>query len=313
MGSASVKAIFQELAGTGAVSDLVALAQACRASNLTALECAPELYTSFPTSTASELGAALVETWACELSSSVMTQALTACKKPDNSAAFTAAEIAQSVSDNLSLLYLDSANIPTQYGAGINNQLKMIGLSQGDLVTIKPAEKAMFLVISCLPGDYSPTPGSMIAALDSAYGINIATMATDMAADYRSTHHCWISKDISGYTSTDVPYQQLLVFESNGSDAVANIPGIFAGIQEYMPTPPAIPDTGPTIISAMVSTGSAGADPSSVLEALFNSCWSLMTDGAGYNMTCFRAIVYQSSWSAALTTTFDQLKQQHNI
>lgn len=307
----NVNKIYKDLTQLQVDPNLIAMTQACRASNLTALDCAPELYQLFPTTSASDLGAALVTTWGCELSAANLTTALNSCLKSDSSPAYTTAQVAQSISDNLSLNHLDSANVPTTYGPAINNQLKMIGLAQGSLVTIKPAESAQFLIISCLPGDYSPTPGSMIAALKTAYGLDVAAMAQNKAADYLQTDSCWFSQNLSQYAA-NIPYQQLLVFETTGADAIAKIPGIFSAIQFYVPNPPAIPDTGATIVSALVSTGSAGADPAGVLTQLFNSCWSLMTNGSGYNMTCFKIVSYPASWSSSLTTTFDLLKSQHS-
>lgn len=180
----------------------------------------------------------------------------------------------------------------------------MIGLSQGNLVTVTSAEDAQFLCISCFPGDYSPTPGSLIAAIQNAYDISFATLASNMAADYRSENHCWISQELSQYKS-GLPYKRLLVFESDGSDAPGNVPGIFAGIKKFIPSPPAIPNTGPTIISAMVSTGSAGADPNTILTALYNGVYKLMTDD--YNLTCFRIVNFHSSLNSQLVTTFNGL------
>lgn len=286
---------------------LLATAQGCRASNLSALDCAPELYTLFPSSTADVLASVMVQTWGCELSSTVMTTALTNCKKADQTAAYTAADISGAVAANISLNFLDSKNVPTKYGLSTNDQLKMIGLSQGNLVAIKPAEKAMFLCISCLPGDYAPIPGSLIAAINSAYGINVATLAQNKAADYLSTNNCWVSQELSQYHS-GIPYERLMVFESNGSDALNNVPGIFTSIKTFVPDPPAIPNTGPTIISGMVSTGSAGASATGILSALYTGAYDLMTGGTGYNMTCFRIVNFQTSWNQQLITTFNGLK-----
>lgn len=292
---------------------LLQTAQGCRASNFTALQCAPELFLLFPSSSAATMAAVLVEVWACELSGAGLTAALQACLNPDGSQAYTAAQIAQAVAASMSLVFLDVAHVPTPYGGAANSELRMIGLAQGDLAAIKPPEGASFLVISCLPGDYAPTPGSLIAALQSAYGINVAALAANPAADFRSTHHCWISQNLVSGNGSTVPYQQLICFESTGADAPANISGVFDAIKSYVPNPPPLPNTGATVVSALLSTGSAGADPAQVLTALFNGCWNLMTAGSGYNMTCFRVVVYSSSWAPSLTAVFDQLKQSHGL
>jgi len=291
---------------------LLETAQGCRASSFTAQQCAPELYYVFPTTTADQMGAVLVEVWACELSKEGLTTALQSCMS-DGQPAYTAEQISAAVAASMSLKYLDVAHVPTEYGGVNNTELRMIGLSQGDLVGITAAEHARFLLFSCLPGDYSPSSGSLIAAIQNAYGINIAQLAQDPAADYRSTHHCWISKELSGAGSESIPYEQLLCFESTGSQAPANIPGVFAAIKEYIPTPPPLPNTGPTIISGMLSTGGAGADKSAVLTALFNGCWNLMKTAPEYNITCFRIDVFPTAWEQPLTQLFDQLKKDHGL
>jgi hypothetical protein len=292
-------------------TNLLAIAEGCRAANLTALACAPELYLLFPTTSASDMAAALVRVWACELSLANLTAALASCLQANGNAAYTAAQSATATAASMSLKYLDGAHVPTQYGGAPNGELKMIGLSQGDLTAIRPAEAARFLIISCLPGDYSPSSQSLIAAVNNAYGIQVATLAQNPAADYRATYHCWISQNLSTYTTKKVPYQQLICFESTGAAAPSNIPGIFSAIKSYIPAPPPIPNTGPTIVSALVSTGGAGGNPSAVLTALFNGCWGLMTAGAGYNITCFRVDIFPTSWEQQLTALFEQLKQSH--
>jgi hypothetical protein len=285
---------------------LVQVAQGCRASNLTALQCCPELFTLYPTTIADDMASAMIQVWGCELSSSDLTTALTSCQTSPGVQAYTAAQITTAISDNLSLTFLDCKNVPTQYGSSVNSQLKMIGLSQGNLVTIKPAEGAEFLVISCLPGDYTPTSGTVLGALKSTYGIDVGALAQNKAADYRSADNCWISQPLPA----NVPYQRLIVFESTGSNAVSNVPGIFAGLKAFVPNPPQIPNTGATILSAMLSTGDAGASATAILTALYNGAYGLMTGGAGYNLTCFRIINFHAGWNSELTTTFDALKNQ---
>lgn len=311
MNALSIHNIFRQLKAAADDTSLLAMTQACRASNLKALDCAPELYLLFPSTGASALAAALVATWSCELSAATLGAALTSCAQAGGAPAYTAAQVGQAVADNISLSLLSHANLPTPYGVGINRELKMIGLSQGDLMQVKPAESARFLIISCLPGDYTPTPGSLILALKTDYGIDLAALATNKAADYTGNFHCWFSQPLSSNGSKPFPYQQLLVFESTGEAAALNLAGVFSAIKAYLPAPPPLPETGATIVSAMLSTGGAGAAPAAVLTALFNGCWDLMTAGAGYNLTCFRIVSFQPAWSAALTSTFDALYQQH--
>ena len=187
-------------------------------------------------------------------------------------------------------------------------KLKMIGLAQGDLTTVKASEAAQFLIISSLPGDYNPTPGSLIAALQSAYGVNVGNLAAAPAADYRATHNCWISTPLTGGSGQTIPYQRLICFESTGSAAPAQIHGVFDAIRQFVPAPPPIPNPGPSAATSMLSTGSAGADRGQVLTALFNGCRALMTGGTGYNLTSFRIVVFQAAQQQQMVSLFDSLK-----
>jgi hypothetical protein len=290
------------------VSLLVA-AQAERAGNSTALQSAPVLYEFYPQTSANDMAAVLVEVWGCQLSGTDLASALGSCLTKGGGAAYTSGQIASAVPFAMSLVFWDVALLPTQYGGAVNYQLKVIGLSQGNLAGVTAAEGAQFLIISALPGDYTPTPGSLIAAIQDAYGVSVATMAQSPAADYRGTHACWISKPFADFKpAKPVPYTQLICFESQGPNAAAAIPGIFAGLKESLPKPPAIPDTGLTIASALLSTGSAGADPAQVLTALFTGCRNLMTAGDGYNITSFRIDVYKAELQSRMVALFNRLK-----
>lgn len=290
--------------------DLEQSAQASRASGFTAEQSLPALYSLFDTESADRFAAVTVTVWGASLSAEGLTTILQSCKKKDDSRAFPDAAISTAIQAAMSLVFLNVAHVPTEYGGIANEQLKTIGLARGDPTAIKPAEKARYLVISCPPGDYAPTPGSMIKALQDAYGLCIATLAADPAADYRTTWHCWISKDLSTATSQAIPYGHILCFESTGAQAPEQIPGIFAAIKEFEPQPPAVPDTGATILSSLVCTDAAeaaGTDECDVLEALFNGCWELMR--GGYNLTAFRVVSGDAAGAESLARCFDGLKE----
>ncbi|HEY0114596.1 MAG TPA: hypothetical protein VGB54_02635 [Allosphingosinicella sp.] len=298
-----IRAIVRAAAVGG--QSLLEAAVGCRNANFTALQCAPHLYTFPPTPSAADMASVLVQVWAPELSGAGLTAALQACVTATGAPAFTGAQIAAAVAAAISLTFWDVAKIPTPTGPTLNDELKMIGLVQGDLSTITASEGAQFLVFSCLPGDYSPTPGSVVAALQNAYGINIAALAASPAADYRATHNCWISTPLAVPGKT-IPYQRLICFESTGAAAAAQIPGVFAALAQFAPQPSPTPSTGPTLVTSMLSTGSAGADDNQVLTALVNGAKGLMN--SGYMVTSLRVVVYQAALQQQLVSLFDTLK-----
>ncbi|MGA9876261.1 MAG: hypothetical protein WBQ21_10670 [Solirubrobacteraceae bacterium] len=264
---------------------LLEAAIGCKINGYTPLECAKELYENRSTPTAAELAGAIVSAWGCIVSSATLTAALQSCQ------AWDAPTIAAATSAALHLTWLDDAEI----GGSL---LHTIGLFKGDLTTMASAESVPVLVISTLPGDYQNVPGSMIAAL-AAHGVSVASLAQHMALDRRSQNGCWLSQTITGQS-----FSQLLVLETTGDKAIAAIPGVMTTLQAALPTPTS--EENLTIACSMLSTGSAGANPSQVLTALFGAAKAAMS--SGYALAGCKIVNYQQGWDTQLTGTFHQLK-----
>ncbi|QOK94295.1 hypothetical protein HF908_23145 (plasmid) [Ralstonia pseudosolanacearum] len=273
--------------------------EGCRVAGFGPQECAPVSYGQFPATSANEMANTIVRVWPCLYSANTVTQALQACTNPSTKApAFDAATISAAVAQAASLVW--SATGITQ------DFCHELGLYQGDVAHMKAnAENVDYLVISCLPGDYTPSAGSVLAALQ-AIGVNVAELAQNKAADYRSTNHCWISQPIANQA-----FARLVVFESTGTDAPADIPGVFRGIRQFQPTVPAVPAAGIVVATTLLSTGSAGANRYAVLLALVGAAMPAIN--SGYNLLGVRVVVFTPSWLAGLTTEFAQLKQQYGL
>ncbi len=267
------------------------VAIACRNSGLSSVDCAPTLYTYVDPvgpnpPNAIQLSTVLMIAWGSIITSPVLTSSL------QQVTAYTPGEISAAVINQYTLNFLDN------YAQPLVNKLAAIALYQGNLVTLSSGEAVTYLVISCLPGDYSPTPGSMIAAL-AGIGVVVGQLAQNMAANYLGSYHCWVSQAISNQS-----FSRLLVLEATAANTVAWIPGVFTGLQTYA-TAQGQPNI--TVASAMLSTGSAGADPSQVLTALFTGAKTLMNVPAVSLYAC-KIVNYNSSWDSTLVTTFDSLK-----
>lgn len=186
----------------------------------------------------------------------------------------------------------------------VADELKNFGLYYGDLTDLNCSEKAGWLVVSSLPNDYSPTPGSLIGALNGK-GISVQALSQDKAADYEPELACWVSKEI---TSTDptIQFSRILLFEPprpSGQTAPAHVKDILAGIKRYLS-----PDNPKTsVLSPMVSTGSAGADPTAILTALYNSIVETMKSDFKLNFT--RVVIYNQNEVDPLTALFEKLKK----
>jgi hypothetical protein len=176
---------------------------------------------------------------------------------------------------------------------------KVHALYQGDLTNLSAGEAVDFLVVSALPGDYTPTPGTLIGAL-AAIGVSVQQLSQNPAATYPQ-FNCWVSTPITGQS-----FGQLIVFESTGAAAPANIPSILSTLQAYWPFPHA-GSSYPyaNIAQPLVSTGSAGGNPNDVLTALFNSAASVLP--SQYGLGCVMTVVYDPAQVPAMTQLFNSL------
>jgi TIR domain len=92
--------------------------------------------------------------------------------------------------------------------AGVHE--RRICLYHGDLACI-PAEEAVdLLIVSASPGDYLPTPTSLIGALQRA-GVSVAELSRNKAEDLREQYGCWLSAPLSPRDSSG--FRQILCFE----------------------------------------------------------------------------------------------------
>lgn len=296
-----VKKVFENLAivknGLEEVS-LEEAAEGCRSAGFEPQQCAPCLYLHYPETTANEMAVAVVHIWAGEVSTTVLQEALTDCVTADKQRAYTDQDISQAVSANLSLEWLDDDRIEQD----IN--IKVIGLYHGDLTNLKPAEKVDFLVVSALPGDYSPTAGSLIGALNNK-GVSVATLAQHKAADYEPELPCWISQPITS-TQPGIAFDRVLLYEpaNPAQQSAQHIEDIFTALTRFVGNN----TTQTTVAMPLVSTGSGGADPTAIMTAIFNSANQTMA--TEFLLYCLKIAVFEASQVGSMTTLFEQLKNQ---
>lgn len=157
----------------------------------------------------------------------------------------------------MALKLLDSVAIDH---AGSDTRTLM--LCQGDLSQLAPADAVDFICVSALPGDYSPTPGSLIGALAQA-GVSVQQQAQNKAADYEPTMPCWISQDVG---SAGLNFRRFVLFEPPqpiATNAPLDVDMIFRALGCFV-------GNGATSIALpMVSTGSGGADFATIVRQLF--------------------------------------------
>src|SRR5260370_12341364 len=90
---------------------------------------------------------------------------------------------------------------------------RRVELYQGDLTDLGDDQAVDVLVVSAFPNDYSPVPGTLIAALE-AKGISVAELARRKAFDLRHAFSCWLSAEIPPEKRRPgIRFRRLLCFE----------------------------------------------------------------------------------------------------
>lgn len=260
----------------------------CRLSGVDPVNCAPVLLGQFPNTDTGLMANTLTMAWAGIINATSLTKALKACNYNDS-------DITAAVQAAINLNYLQ--NVTYSDGNFLN---KAQALYQGDLTKLYIPEAVDYLIISSLPNDYTPTPGSVIGDLNNL-GISVAALAENKAADYRPDYNCWVSQDISNQT-----IRRIICFEptQSGNGAAKQVPGIFSSLQQFGGT---VTTKDIIVATSMVSTGSNGADPSDILTALFNGGKSLLS--STFSLMSFEIVNYNTDWDTKLNDLFTQLKQ----
>jgi hypothetical protein len=134
------------------------------------------------------------------------------------------------------------------------------------------------LVVSAFPGDYSPTPGTVIQAL-LRRGVDVEALAARKAADWRALWHCWISEAVVPEASQDagVPpaagaaqgpgIGRILCFEHGVEDPAQRVGNVFRALSEHALTRG---DRAPIglVRLPVLATGNQHADAEAMLGAL---------------------------------------------
>ncbi|HVV72574.1 MAG TPA: hypothetical protein VHI52_13925, partial [Verrucomicrobiae bacterium] len=113
---------------------------------------------------------------------------------------------------------------------------RTLQLCQGDLSNMSPADQVNILVVSALPGDYSPSQGSLIGALYNK-GVSVQQLSTNKAHCYEPVLPTWISQPITN-PQPGIEFNQIMVYEpANPATTSAQLVGaIFTSLQAFQGT-----------------------------------------------------------------------------
>ncbi len=197
----------------------------------------------------------------------------------------------------MALTNLDSMTID-QAGGGT----RTITLCQGDITNLSLADSVDYIAVSALPGDYSPTPNSVIGDLD-AKGVSVQAQSTNKAANYEPTMPCWVSQDVS---SAGLNFSRFILFEpaNPSSNAGWSLWMLFKALQCHTNSGNA------SIAVPMMSTGSGGADFATIFRQLFfmGSQWQGVTNWPFMNL---KLVVYSNAHATLAKTAFAAYKSQY--
>jgi hypothetical protein len=181
---------------------------------------------------------------------------------------------------------------------------RQLQLLQGDLANMSPQDAVDVLAVSAFPGDYAPTPGSLIGAL-AAQGVSVQALSGNPAANYEPTMPCWISQPVTG-GGAGIQFGRVLVFEP--PQPAQNAPGlvwsIFQSLMCFRGT------TAATLALPVVSTGSAGADPQAVARATF---WAAVhfASSNSFPLNTVKLVVYDANMAQQLLPLFTSLSASY--
>lgn len=199
----------------------------------------------------------------------------------------------------MGLTILSSVNIDHPGGG-----TRTLQLCQGDLSNMSPADQIDILVVSALPGDYTPTPGSLIGALNSK-GVSVQQLSTNKAHNYEPVLPVWISQPVSN-PQPGIEFSQVLVYEpANPSTTSAQLVStIFTALQAYKGS------TATTVGLPLVSTGSGGANPSLILRELFYN--AAHGAASAFPLNTIKLVIYDPSQVSPLQQQFNGYVSNYN-
>lgn len=193
------------------------------------------------------------------------------------------------------MILLDSIVVPCGSGSA------RIELHHGDLTDMEPADVVDVLVVSAFPGDYSPTPHSLIGALH-AKDVSLEQLAQNPAVDLRSAFSCWLSEPITA-AHPGLCFQRILCFESLKSGS----PGSYIG-DIFRALAPFVADRQPvrSISLPLLTTGDQGYAMEEALPALLDAAWHWLSNGLSLN--CIKIVVRSAEKALAALALFRQCR-----
>ena len=145
------------------------------------------------------------------------------------------------------------------------DKVRRIGLYHGDLTRLPPEHRVDILIVSAFPNDYTPTPTSLIGALDKV-GLSISALSKNRAFDLRSTSGFWLSQPLQD-PHGKLNVGRVLCFEPRVIGEPPNVVGeLFRGLFPFLKD-----DQDATIAMPLVAVGDQGWPASEIVHPLLEA------------------------------------------
>ncbi|XP_030852601.1 uncharacterized protein LOC100890762 [Strongylocentrotus purpuratus] len=189
-----------------------------------------------------------------------------------------------------------------------------VDLCLGDITRLPMEDKMDVIVISAFRGDYSPSPQSVIGALQRTFNLSVEDVAKDKEEDLRKLYSCWWSKPLP----SRLPYRRLLCFETRRvmdgrpQELVANV---------FRCLVPILNNEDGTVITPLLNA-QQGADEVAMLKGMVEAAVNWMK--AGLPLRRMKLVLYVQLKDGEVqghslkrfedvTKTFDDLKERYEM
>lgn len=175
---------------------------------------------------------------------------------------------------------LDTLDVPSAGG------IRRIELLVGDLSAIPTEHAVDALAVSAFRGDYTPVPGTLIAALDRR-GLSVHELARDKEIDLLELSDCWLSRPIE---QPGLNFRRILCIEPSAvKDAPDAVGDVFRSLIPYVTGEPWITQ----VALPLLSSGNQGFDPMAMLRAILDAAINWLSTGLPLDV--MKIVVFEGS------------------
>ena len=197
------------------------------------------------------------------------------------------------------------------------NDVAVIQLLHGDLSALPPEHAVDIMVISAYPGNYEPTPHTLVSALSEG-GLDMYALAHNKEVDLSTQLGCWLSRELPEYLQRRFNTKRIMSFEprilsTKPEEVVSNvfrclnnflIPDIETSETKTQREPFDISD----IAMPMLATGNQRASVDVILPSILTAAVFWLSNGLPVKN--LKLVVYNAAEAQLSKSIFDGFAAQ---